>query len=271
MRLPSLPSPFSWPRQALYGALWCAMIWLLTPLAQAQGTVLKLSTRAGVETTVFWQPAPQARATVLLFPGGLGGFGKVEQGQPRSDNFLVRSAPDFVAQGLNVAIFGRANGQELSPRERMSPEHMEDVRQVIAAVQQRSSAPLWLVGTSRGTTSVATAASQLPDGVLAGVVLSSSIVDAKEPGALQSLNLSNIRVPVLLLHHAKDACRICPPSALPGVLQSLSQAPVKKLLLVDGGANPQGDPCHALHWHGYIGMEASAVADIAQWMQQPKP
>lgn len=256
--------------RSLYAGLCTAALMLSAP-AHAQGSVLKLPTRAGVETTVFWDPAPQAAATVLLLPGGLGGFGKLEQGRPSSDNFLVRTERDFVAQGLNVAIFGRANGQELKPRDRMSSEHMEDLRQVIEAVKQRSSAPLWLVGTSRGTTSVATAASQLPDGVIAGVVLSSSIVDAKEPGSMQSLNLSRIRVPVLLFHHAKDACRICPPSALPEVLQQLTGAAVKKLMLVDGGANPSGDPCHAMHWHGYIGMEVEAVAAMAQWIKQPVP
>lgn len=249
----------------------CLAALMPVALGQEQGSVLKLPTRAGVETTVFWHPAPRATATVLLFPGGLGGFGKMEQGRPSSNNFLVRTEQDFVAHGLNVAIFGRANGQEITPRERMSPEHMEDVRKVVDAVRQRSSAPLWLVGTSRGTTSAAAAASQLPDGVIAGVVLSSSIVDAREPGSMQSLDLGHIRVPVLLFHHARDACRICPPGALPGVLQSLTQAPVKKIMLVEGGGNPSGDPCHAMHWHGYAGMEAEAVADIAQWIQQPVP
>ncbi|MEG1736093.1 MAG: alpha/beta hydrolase [Comamonas sp.] len=256
--------------RSLYAGL-CTALLMLSAQAYAQGSVLRLPTRAGVETTVFWDPAPQAAATVLLLPGGLGGFGKMEQGRPSSDNFLVRAEQDFVAQGLNVAIFGRANGQELKPKDRMSPEHMEDLRQVIEAVKQRSPAPIWLVGTSRGTTSAAAAASQLPDGVIAGVVLSSSIVDAKEPGSMQSLNLGRIRVPVLLFHHARDACRICPPSALPEVLQALTGAPVKKLMLVDGGANPSGDPCHAMHWHGYIGMEAQAVAAMAQWIKQPAP
>lgn len=34
-------------------------------------------------------------ATVFLFPGGGGGFGKVENGRAAGNNFLVRSAPYF--------------------------------------------------------------------------------------------------------------------------------------------------------------------------------
>lgn len=235
------------------------------------GTVWTLPTRDGVRTTVYWEAAPNAWATVLLFPGGAGGFGKLEQGRPSSNNFLVRTATAFRDQGLNVAIFGRANGQEMTPQDRMGADHLQDIRQVLQAVRAHSPLPVWLVGTSRGTTSVAAAASQMPDAGLAGVVLTSSIVAPAEPGTLPSLDLAAIRVPVLLVQHAKDACALCTPSAMPAVLARFSQAPVKQLQLVDGGANPSGGVCHALHWHGFIGMEGEAVQRITQWMRQPQP
>ena len=44
--------------------------------------------------------------TVLLFPGGGGVFGKVEDGRATSNNFLVRSMSYFSANEFNVAIFG---------------------------------------------------------------------------------------------------------------------------------------------------------------------
>lgn len=242
--------------------------------APASGTVWSLPTRDGVRTTVYWEAAPNAWATVLLFPGGVGGFGKLQQNRPSSKNFLVRSAAEFREQGLNVAIFGRANGQELAPQDRMGAEHLQDIRQVLQAVRTHSSLPVWLVGTSRGTTSVAAAASRMPDAGLAGVVLTSSIVAPAEPGALPSLDLAAIRVPVLLVllvQHARDACPLCTPSAMPGVLARFTRAPVKQLQLVDGGAHPTGGVCHALHWHGFIGMERMAVQRITQWMRQPQP
>jgi hypothetical protein len=43
------------------------------------------------------------------------------------------------------------------------------------------------------------------------------------------------------------------------ILKGLSNAPVKKLMMVDGGSDPTGDECDAQHWHGFIGMEREAV------------
>lgn len=235
------------------------------------GSVLRVPTREGVQTTVYWLPAAQAAATVLLFPGGEGGFGAMQDGWPGSNNFLVRTAAQFAAQGLNVAIFGRPNGKPMQPAERMGADHLQDVRQVVQALKTRSSAPLWLVGTSRGTTSAAAAASRLQDEGIAGLVLTSSIVSPQTPGNLPSLDLPAIRVPVLLMHHARDACRLCPPDAMPSVLERFTGAPVKKLVIVDGGSSPSGDVCHALHWHGFIGMEEDAVQQIVQWIRQPVP
>jgi hypothetical protein len=46
---------------------------------------------------------------------------------------------------------------------------------------------------------------------------------------------------------------------------------VKKLVMVDGGGDPRGDPCEALHWHGFIGMEKEAVDIIGDWIKNPGP
>ncbi|WP_339939081.1 hypothetical protein [Undibacterium luofuense] len=83
--------------------------------------------------------------------------------------------------------------------------------------------------------------------------------------------LDRIRVPVLVYHHEQDACPITQAHETDWILRKLTQAPVKRRLLVTGGANPTGDPCEALHWHGFIGMEAQAVQDIATWIRNPQP
>ena len=101
-------------------------------VAHAEGTLFKVPTRPEVKTTLFWEPVEGAKATVFLFPGGGGGFGKVEDGKPTSNNFLVRSAPYFTANGLNVAIFGRPSDlEDLDYADRISDTHMADVRKVL--------------------------------------------------------------------------------------------------------------------------------------------
>lgn len=242
---------------------------LATCAAHAQGTLLKVPTRDGVVTTLFWEAAPEAKATVFLFPGGGGGFGKVEDGKATGGNFLVRSEPYFIANGFNVAIFGRpSDSQDLDYADRISDTHMADVRKVLEFVKNKADAPVWIVGTSRGTISAAATAINLQTDI-AGVVLTSSVVSYKKPGAVPKQDLAAIRVPVLVLHHTKDACPHCQPFEVPAILRGLKNAPVKKEIMVSGGENPTGNVCEALHWHGFIGMEREAVDLIAEWIKKP--
>ena len=78
-------------------------------------------------------------------------------------------------------------------------------------------------------------------------------------------------MPVLVYHHARDGCKHCQASDTPAILQGLTRALVKKLMVVDGGSNPVGDECAAQHWHGFIGMEQEAIGQITAWIQAPKP
>lgn len=247
-----------------------AWLGLASLAAQAQGAVHRVPTRDGITDTVFWEAAASPKATLLLFPGGGGGFGKVEDGVAGSRNFLVRAAPLFVARGYSVAIFGRPSDRaDLGYPDRVSGTHLADIAAVLAQVRQLSPLPVRLVGTSRGTVSATAAAIGLHDAALAGLVLSSSVVNGRKAGAVPTQDLAANSLPVLLLHHEKDACNVCAPADVPLILKGLVHAPVKKLVWVRGGANPSGEACGALHWHGYIGMEAEAVGLIADWVAQP--
>ena len=109
----------------------------------------------------------------------------------------------------------------------------------------------------------------MPDSI-AGLVLTSSIVNYKKPGAVPKQDLAAIKVPVLVFHHARDACPQCRPYEVPAILKGLKSAPVKKEIMVTGGENPSGDVCGAQHWHGFIGMEKQAVDTISAWIRKPE-
>lgn len=238
--------------------------------ACAEGVLIKVPTRPGVKTTLFWEAADGAHATVLLFPGGGGGFGAVEEGRALGGNFLVRSAPYFLSNGFNVAIFGRPNDMDdIGWTERTGSDHLADMRAVLDYVKQKSPAPIWIVGTSRGTVSATAMAIQVQDSAIAGLVLTSSVVRFETPGSVVRQDLSAIRLPVLIYHHAKDGCKHCRPHEASAIVHGLRNAPVKKLMLVDGGANPTGDVCAGQHWHGFIGMERQAIDTITSWMRKP--
>jgi predicted alpha/beta-hydrolase family hydrolase len=252
-----------------------AALTLTVALASAPSTradeLITLPTRAGVTVSYWFMPRANATATLVLLPGGAGGIG-MRDGKPQSGNFLVRSRDLFAAEGFNVAIVGRPSDvADMDTGFRASSAHVEDLRRVAADLRSRAPAPLWLVGTSRGTVSAAAAAIAIGPPTLAGVVLTSSITAYKLPGAVPTQRLSEVRLPVLVLHHEKDACPSCAPHEVPLILSGLTQAPVKKLLWASGGEGARGDPCEAFHWHGYIGMEAQAVQWIASWVRNPAP
>ena len=241
----------------------------MSVIASAEGTLFKVPTREGVVTTLFWEPTPDAKATVLLFPGGAGGFGRIEAGKAMGMNFLIRSEPYFISNGFNVAIFGRpSDSQDLDYADRISDTHLTDIHKVLEFVKQKADVPVWIVGTSRGTISAATATIKL-QGEMTGVVLTSSVVSFKKPEAVPRQDLAAIKVPVLVLHHTKDACHLCQPSEVPAILRGLKNAPIKKEIMFSGGANPSGNVCNGQHWHGFIGAEREAVDLIANWIKSP--
>jgi pimeloyl-ACP methyl ester carboxylesterase len=241
--------------------------------APATGSVMQVETR-GVSLPLYAVWRDDAVATVVLYAGANGGYGHIdEDGWPSSRNFLIRSAKLFAAQPFNVVLVGLAPDlRELDGHARLSDAHQQDNQAIIKAIKARSKAPLWLVGTSMGTISVAAAAIRDSGvGELAGIVLSSSVTAYKREGAVPTQELGKIKVPVLVLHHQKDECGICRPWEAKNIAAKLTAVPVSKTLIVDGGGDPSGDACGALHYHGYIGMEQQAVDLIANWIRHPVP
>ena len=239
-------------------------------LAFADDHLVSIATRPGVKVGYWWMPREGATATIGILPGGSGGIGYVN-GQIKSQNFLVRTRDLWADEHFNIALIGKPSDvNDMEVGFRSSAEHIEDLRLVVEKLRRDGGKPVWLVGTSRGTVSAAAAAAALDPSLIAGVVLTSSVTNDRHFRAVPALPLSDIRVPVLVMHHKRDACRSCDPSQTGMIMWGLRNAPVKKLVLVDGGGGASGDPCEALHYHGYIGMEPEAVHMIAEWIRDPK-
>jgi hypothetical protein len=118
----------------------------------AESQLIKVDTRAGVSVSFYYMTRDGAPATVVLLPGGGGGIG-LRAGVPTSQNFLVRSREHFAAKGFNVAVVDRpTDRKELDYEFRISPEHVQDLRHVVSYLRKGAGLPVWLVGTSRGTT-----------------------------------------------------------------------------------------------------------------------
>jgi pimeloyl-ACP methyl ester carboxylesterase len=247
------------------------ILFFASTLAAAGDMLVMVDTRPGVKVGYWVMPREGAKATVVLLPGGEGGIG-MKDGVPTSGNFLVRSRDLFAAQGFNVAIVGKPSDRgDLDGFFRASAPHVEDLRVVIERLRKDLGQPVWLIGTSRGTISAAAAAIALDPSLLAGIVLTSSVTQGARAMPVPSLALPEIRVPVLVVHHRRDACPSCQPHDAAYIVSRLTRAPVKKLLMLDGGSGARGDPCEPWHWHGFIGMESEAVGAIADWVRNPMP
>lgn len=256
-----------------------AMLWLAASCAWAQdaSAVVDVPSRPGVtQRLLLSTPAGPPQAAAILFAGGHGGLQIFPNGSMKSldSNFLVRMRQAFAAQGLLVAVIDAPSDRQAPPflgGFRQRPEHAADVKAVIAWIRERHpQLPVWLVGTSRGTQSVAYIATELPlpDGP-DGVVLTSSIFKDDKGRPVTAMPLGKIRVPVLVVHHEQDGCEHCLFADMPPLMDKLGRNPRHALLTFKGGQT-RGDPCEAFGYHGYNGIEAEVVEKTAAWMLQKK-
>ena len=236
--------------------------------------IVTLSTRGGVtQSYLLSSPAAgKARAVAVLFPGGAGAI-ELEREAARTlldrGNFLVRSRRLFTGSGIVAAVMDAPSDQSRGMEDefRLGDAHAADAGRVVADLKSRyPGLPVFLVGTSRGAISAASAGRRLGP-VVDGVVLTSTpfLATRRQPG-LSGFDLSSIPVPLLFVHHVDDGCDYTPYSA---AKRLAARYPV---VSVSGGLPPQSKPCEAMSAHGFLGREADAVEAIAKWMlKQPYP
>ena len=234
--------------------------------------IVRLETRTGVSQPFFFAAmgARKAEAAALLFIGGGGGISlRLEEGQVRfsQGNFLPRARREFIRNGILPVILDNPSDQQagdgMSDAFRESAAHVTDVRAVVAEVKKRHPGlPVFLVGTSRSTYSVAHLAKAL-EGEIAGAVLTSSYFYAggrSRTPMLASFDWAKIRARLLFVHHVDDGCAATP------YREAAKLEKRYPLVTVRGGKAPSGPACEPFSQHGFYGKEAETVDAIAAWM-----
>jgi dienelactone hydrolase len=245
--------------------------WLAVAHGQTAQKVVDIPTRAGVTQRILLLTPSEPKAAVVLFAGGHGGLQIYANGSMKwgEGNFLVRSRQLFADAGFTVAVVDAPSDRQAPPflqGQRQKPEHAADIQAVIAWLRDSAKVPVWLVGTSRGTQSVAYIATELagssgPD----GIVLTATILKDDKGRAVPAMPLGRIKVPVLVVHHEQDGCDHCPYALVTDLMAKLGNAPRTQLLAFKGGQN-QGDACEAMAYHGFNGLEREVVAQASAWM-----
>ncbi|MDB5868812.1 MAG: hypothetical protein JWP96_1144, partial [Polaromonas sp.] len=144
--------------------------------AQVIQKVVDIPTRPGVTQRMIVLSPAEPKAAVVLIPGGHGGLQVFSNGSMKwgEGNFLVRTRQLFADQGLLVAVIDAPSDRQAPPflqGFRQKPEHVADIKAVIAWLRDTAKVPVWLVATSRGTQSAGYAATELtgadgPDGIV---------------------------------------------------------------------------------------------------------
>jgi hypothetical protein len=220
------------------------------------------------------------RIVLVILPGGPGFADLDAKGCARKlpGESMLRSRSLFHRAGLATALVDAPTdfrGEDGLGGFRIAQQHAEDVGKVIADVRDRAKLPVWLAGTSRGTISAANAAARLtgrqaPD----GLVLTSPITSGREGGykawvaqTVFSVNLRQIRVPLLVVAHAADACIRTPPHLAASIAPQTS-APRKQTVVVKGGSGRSVgglDACQGDTPHGFAGQDGDLVAGIVRF------
>ena len=230
-----------------------------------------IPTRKGVtESFLLLRPSGAPAASVILLAGGDGVVALTPDGPSQlQGNFLVRTRRRFADEGLLVAVLDAPSDRTSLWNFRTTADHATDIKAAIAALREIAAVPVWLVGTSMGTLSAASAAARLKDGGPDGIVLTSSVSEISRASgeSIRHVSLGDIRVPVLIVHHRDDTCRSSPYAWAADAPRALKRAPAKELLTYQGGSPPISDPCEAKSAHGYLGLEPEVVSAIGAWIR----
>ena len=232
--------------------------------------VVDIPTRPSVTQRMVVLRVDKPKAAVVLFAGGHGGLQISPSGSFKwgEGNFVVRSRQLFAAHGLTVVVVDAPSDRQTSPYLggfRQKSEHVADIKAVIAWLKQQINIPVWLVGTSRGTQSAAFITTQLApsEGGPDGLVLTSTILTDEKSRPVPKMPLDRIQVPTLVVHHKQDGCELCKYGDLPQLMEKLTAVPRKELLTFEGGKT-KGNPCEAMAYHGFNGIEQEVVTKVAE-------
>lgn len=237
------------------------LIVALLTQANAIAQMIEVPSRPGdAPTKTLLVPASNAKATVLLFPGGGGVLNLQPDGTTASQHTFVRSKDLWQQYGINAVLVD--SHEELGntkSHSRRSRDHQARIADVAAFYKNKFQHPVWLFGHSMGTTSVTAYASEQKgkpagfDGVIVAGTNNTASLD------------SDVTLPTLAIHHKLDGCRFDPVSNSESIVRSRQKTVRTRLVLLDGGTNA-GEPCGALSFHGFLGIEKELVGAAANFI-----
>lgn len=252
---------------------------LAMPMASANAAeqMVEVPTRAGHSVrAIVVVPEATPTAAVILLSGGDGLLNITADGRITSgaNNQVVRTRADYARAGFltlvpDIADDFKAGDKGVVNGYRWSSEHAEDIGALVLWLRAKTP-KVHLVGTSRAALSVANAAARLegaarPDTIVitSGMLMQ---VNNRQPSVERSIDhLDRITMPVFLMYHQDDACNVTPPGKVLPFKALLTKAASVDVTMLSGGRT-QGDPCEAMSYHGYLGIDGEVVKAVTAWL-----
>ena len=240
--------------------------------ARAAEELVTLPVRDGVTESylLVYDKSTTPNVVVVTFIGGMGAIDlpkRMRDGVVRfgpGANVLIRIREKLAGSDIADAIIDAPSDRlpnGMTDDFRSGDQHAADVRKIVGDLHARfPQARIVLVGTSRGTISVAYLAASLAD-VVQGAILSSTVTVADRLGpGLSGFDFASIKIPLLWVHHRDDACRLSPYAGAQRAAHGAA------FISVSGGDPPQSGPCDPLSPHGYFGREDATTQAIRNYL-----
>ena len=238
------------------------------PVGSASGQTLAVDIplASGSERVLFAGPGNPSAILVML-PGGDGivDIGQAAVSGRLANNFLVRTLALWLGKGFAVEILGSPQNESLLGQ-RHTQAYADAIGRAVDFARTRANAPVWLVGTSQGSTAAANGAARLA-GKMSGVVLTSSVTRQSQSGeTVFDANPGAIAVPALVVANQGDTCAATPPADAAVLAGYLVRSPRKEVIMVRSD-DIRSPPCEAMSPHGFMGIEPLVVERIAAWIR----
>ena len=203
---------------------------------------------------------PNAKAVVLLFPGGGGMLRLQDDGSSTNFHTFVRSKNLWAQYGIDAILvdtpYDLGSGMRNS---RSIRNHQQRILNVVRYYKEKLNLPMWIFGHSMGTVSV----TEFANGGKDQAALISGVIVA---GTYRSASIdSDVIMPVQAIHHVDDGCASTPFSTSEGIIKNRPSKSPSQFVPMEGGVS-EGDVCGSKAYHGFNEKEPEFIKAAAQFI-----
>ena len=235
-----------------------ALVLFITSSAYSQ--VIDVPYKDDAPTRTLLTPVKNAKAVVLLFPGGGGVLNLKDDGSTTNFHTFVRSKDLWAQYGIDSVLvdtpYDLGGGMRNS---RSIRDHQQRILNVVNYYKEKLNLPVWIFGHSMGTVSVTEFVNggKEKEKLIAGVIVA---------GTYRSATIdSDVKVPVLAVHHVDDGCASTPFATSERIIDSRPQQSNSKFIQIDGGIS-EGDVRGSKAYHGFNQRESELIRVVAQFI-----